>query len=63
MMDYTCHIVKDKILKRFCVVYGMAEKQYQRIFRNNFVFGKIDKTFRKILFSQCNVVLFNEGNS
>ena len=24
MMDYTCHILKVKILKRFCVVYGMA---------------------------------------
>ena len=27
MMDYTCHIVKVKILEGFCVVYGMADQQ------------------------------------
>ena len=49
MMDHTCHFVKVKVLRRFCVVYGMADQ----------IFGS---QILSASFKESVAVIFQSGN-
>ena len=49
MMDHTCHFVKVKVLRRFCVIYGMADQ----------IFGS---QILSASFKESVAVIFQSGN-